>query len=648
MNDQPHHPNGAEAVAALRESEERFRGMFEHARIGIAILDAEARLVRANPAYARMLGTTEAELIGRALEEVTHPEDRARQAELLADLIAGRRDHYQLDKRYVGHDGRVTWGQVTASAVRDAGGRVTSIIGTIQDMTDQRRALHELEEASTLRSLAGRVGRIGGWSLSLATMRMHWSDEVCAIIEIDPAESFTPEQAFAFYLPDSRVALERAFAACTTEGSPFDIECQLTTSTGKRRWVRVIAQARHGADGAVEAVEGALQDVTDQKALEAQFLRAQRLESVGVLAGGIAHDLNNVLTPILMSVDLLRLDERDGDRLQVLEGLEASARRGADMVRQVLTFARGAEGRRVTVKLRHIMKEVEKIITDTFPKNILLRASHEGCTWPVAGDPTQLHQVLVNLCVNARDAMPTGGTLGVRLEEVMVEEAMASAHPDAKPGPHVLVEVSDTGVGMTSDLLERIFDPFFTTKELGKGTGLGLSTSSVIVQNHGGFLTVESAPGEGSTFRVYLPALDEHPSGPRETRAPVAARGEGTLVLVVDDEPAVRTITCRSLERLGYRAIDAANGAEALTQFAARRDEIGVVLTDLMMPVMDGSTLIEMLVRMDPKVRVIAVSGVHQQLAELKEGRLAANVKECLTKPYSSMMLLEAISRAIR
>ncbi len=621
--------------------------MFEHARIGIAILDADTRFVRANPAYARMLGTTEAALIGRTLADVTHPDDRARQAELLDDLIAGRRDHYELDKRYVGADGRETWGQVTASAVRDLEGRVTSIIGTIQDITNQRRTIQELAEGDTLRAIAGRIGRIGGWSVSLSDMRMHWSDVVCAIVEIPPRESFSPEDAFAFYVPESRTAIERAFTACAEHGTPFDVEAQAVTTTGKRRWVRVIAQARRDGTGTVVAVEGALQDITEQKALETQLLRAQRLESVGVLAGGIAHDLNNVLTPILMSIDLLRMDETDATRLQVLDGLESSARRGAEMVRQVLTFSRGSEGRRIPVQVKHVVREVEKIIKDTFPKNVLLRSEMPAEPWCVLGDPTQLHQVLVNLCVNARDAMPEGGTLGLRVRQLLVDDATAAKYVGATVGPHLVLEVFDSGIGMSPEVLDRIFDPFFTTKEIGKGTGLGLSTTSNIVRNHGGFVTVESSPGEGTTFRVYLPAAVDAATTVHEATDAEMARGEGRLVLVVDDETAVRTITRRTLERVGYRAIAAALGAEARALYAEHRDDVTLVLTDLMMPVMDGATLIEMLVRMDPKVRIVAVSGVHQQLDELARGPYGAHVKGLLEKPYTSGTLVAAIEGAL-
>lgn len=637
-----------DTVVAQIEGDALFCAVFEHASIGIVVFDAnDLRIRRANQAYARMLGATVPSLIGRDVRDITHPDDRSQHVSLGARLAAGEIDRYEVEQRYVQEDGSESWGHVTISAVRDAAGRLESIIGVRQDVTAQRAAMLQRREDDTLREIAGRVGRLGGWSITLPALTVIWSDEVCTIVGLPPGTRTSPEDAFTLYVPESRAVLEAAFERCVKLGTPFDLELQLTTARQERRWVRVIGQARRREDGIIDAVQGAMQDISEQKALELQFLRAQRLESVGILAGGIAHDLNNVLSPILMSVDLLREDETDADRLAILDGLESSAQRGADMVRQVLTFARGAEGRRVSVQLRHIVREVEKIVRDTFPKNINLRSSLPPDLWPVTGDPTQLHQVLVNLAVNARDAMPSGGTLSIAMREQMVNAQEASMHACVNPGPHVVLEISDTGTGMSPQVMERIFDPFFTTKDTGKGTGLGLSTSTSIVKSHHGFVAVSSVPGEGSTFRVVLPADTEAATGPHEVAAPAAARSTGELILVVDDEPAVRVITKRTLERHGFRVLIAGDGAEAISQYASHRDEVALVITDMMMPVMDGSTLIEMLVRMDPKVKVIAASGVAATLKEIDGNAGRNNVLGFLQKPYASSILVTAIREAI-
>jgi PAS domain S-box-containing protein len=634
-------------VEALRQSEERFRGMFEHASIGIVMFGPDLRIQRANPTYARMIETTESELIGRDVRELTHPDDVPRHAALAARLMTGEVDHYVIEQRYVLASGRTTWGRVSISAVRDADGEIASLVGMKEDITDQRAATQQLADDHTLRELAGRVGRLGGWSFTLEDDTVYWSDVVCSILAMPRGMKTSPEIAFAFYAPESRAMVQDAFEACVTNGTSFDLEAQLISAAQERRWARVIGQPRYRPDGSIDAIQGAMQDITEQKTLELQFLRSQRLESVGILAGGIAHDLNNVLAPILMSIDLLRMDETDPERLAILAGVESSAQRGADMVRQVLTFARGAEGRRISVQVRHIVREVEKIVRDTFPKNIMLRTDVPGELWPVTGDPTQLHQVMVNLAVNARDAMPCGGTLSVALREVMVTEQEAALESRAKPGAYVVLEVADTGTGIPAQVMERIFDPFFTTKETGKGTGLGLSTSASIVKSHDGFMAVESTVGKGSTFRVFLPADTEAITGPRDAIAPTAKRGLGELILVVDDEPAVRVITKRALERLGYRVLTAGDGAEAISQFAAHRDEVALVITDMMMPVMDGSTLIEMLVRMEHSVRIVAVSGVVSALREVEEQAGRDNVRGFLQKPYSTDILLASIREAL-
>ena len=329
----------------------------------------------------------------------------------------------------------------------------------------------------------------------------------------------------------------------------------------------------------------------------------------GTLAGGLAHDLNNLLAPILMGIDLLRQLETRPDPVAVLTNMERSARRGADLVKQVLSFARGVEGERIAVHLAEIVREVRAIAQNTFPRNIAVEVEIPADLWAVTGDPTQLNQVLLNLCVNARDAMPRGGRLGVAARNLVVDALSAAFNRGVPAGRYVLLEVSDTGCGLPVD---RIFEPFFTTKEVGKGTGLGLSTVLGIVRSHGGVINVYSEPPKGSVFKVYLPA---QPAG--DSAGPVAAappealpRGHGELILLVDDEPAILEVTQCTLETFGYRVITAEDGAQAIALFAAHPHEVAVVITDIMMPVMDGPALILALRRIDPKVRIIAASGL--------------------------------------
>jgi PAS domain S-box-containing protein len=407
------------------------------------------------------------------------------------------------------------------------------------------------------------------------------------------------------------------------------------------RWTLVKDEA-----GRAAAVLVINTDITERTKLEHQFLRAQRLESIGTLAGGIAHDLNNVLTPIMVSIGMLSDGEDDQTRLDILATLETSARRGADMVQQVLSFARGVEGRRVRVQVADVLRDVERIVNDTFLKNIDARTCIPEDLWTVSGDPIQLHQVLLNLCVNARDAMPDGGSLTLSAENVTLDEAFAGANIDAKPGPHVMLRVQDSGTGIPHDIVDRIFEPFFTTKDVSKGTGLGLSTSLAIVKSHGGFIRVDSAPGKGATFSVYLPAQAALPPDLARPAAVELPRGHGELILVVDDEAPVRLVTRRMLETFGYRVALASDGAEAVALYAKQKDEIAAVITDMMMPVMDGLATIRALRSMRPDVRIIAASGLHGRGSDPDMGP-NASVRHFLPKPYTAETLLTALRRVL-
>jgi two-component system, cell cycle sensor histidine kinase and response regulator CckA len=387
-------------------------------------------------------------------------------------------------------------------------------------------------------------------------------------------------------------------------------------------------------------------DVTEKKRIESQFLRAQRMESIGTLAGGIAHDLNNVLSPILMAIDMLQLRVTDENSKKWFEVLRANAERGGSMVRQVLSFARGVEGERVALQPKHLIKEIVKILRETLPKSIEINFQLPNELWVISADATQMHQVLMNLCVNARDAMPEGGSIAIKAENVFVDENYARMHIEAKPGRFVVITVSDTGPGMAVEVQSRIFEPFFTTKEMTKGTGLGLSTALTIVKSHGGFINVYSELHKGSQFSVYLPALDMPgtiDSAAAQTDLPL---GNGELILVVDDEESIREITRGTLETFGYTVLTASDGTEALALYADKKNEIAIVLTDMVMPFMDGPATIRALQRMNPKVRIIAASGLGTG-HRAGEGTLEG-VSVFLNKPYTAEKLLKTLADVLR
>ena len=447
-------------------------------------------------------------------------------------------------------------------------------------------------------------------------------------------QTLTPPE----YAPLDRLALEQLaeIRVCT----PYEKEYVL--KDGSR--VPIFIGAAMFEDDPTEGV-CFLIDITERKKLEQQFLRAQRMESIGTLAGGIAHDLNNILLPIMMSIELLKGISENPQAAEILATIEVSAKRGADIVRQVLSFARGMEGERMEVQPKHLLQDIETIIRDTFPKNIHREFSLPNNLWKILGDPTQLHQILLNLCVNARDAMSDGGKLTIEVENIVLDQQYAAMHIQAKAGKYVCINVTDSGSGIPPAILDKIFEPFFTTKEVGKGTGLGLSTVMAIVNSHGGFINAYSEPGKGTTFKVYLPATDVSSDEGRDTASlPAPPRGNGETILMVDDEASILTITGRTLEAFGYRILTAADGTEALALYAQHRHKIAVVLTDMAMPIMDGAATIRALRKMNPTVKIIAASGLHSNGGTT---RLSGDgVKYFLTKPYTAGTLLNAV-RAI-
>jgi len=435
----------------------------------------------------------------------------------------------------------------------------------------------------------------------------------------------------------SRV-VEGITRALEGRGNSWSDEYRYQRADGSFAYVSNRGYIIRDPDGSPTRMVGGMTDLTERKKLEAQFLRAQRLESVGTLAGGIAHDLNNILSPILMSVGLLKLEEDSPERLALLETIEASGRRGSDMVRQVLAFARGVDGKRIPVSIRHLLRDVQKIMRDTIPKNIDVQFASPVDLWTVTADVTQLHQVLMNLCVNARDAMPDGGLLKVEAANLVLDEVYTTMVGAPSTGPHVVVTVSDTGTGISPAAQERIFEPFFTTKEIGKGTGLGLSTVLTIVKSHRGAIDVHSEVGQGTTFKIYIPAGGEA-AGVEELEAPLP-HGQGQQILIVDDEEHVRDLTKKILDKYGYQALVARHGAEAVAIYAQCRD-VAVVITDMAMPVMDGLATIAALKAINPMVRVVASSG--HSTANAPARASAAGADAFMNKPYTVDQLVRTI-----
>jgi PAS domain S-box-containing protein len=398
-------------------------------------------------------------------------------------------------------------------------------------------------------------------------------------------------------------------------------------------------------DGSVKYIVASGIDLTEKKQLEAQFLRAQRLESIGTLSGGIAHDLNNILTPILAISQLLplKLPQADEQTRHFFDILQTSAQRGANLVKQVLSFARGVQGERTPLQVKHIISEIREFARNTFPKSIEIQVDFPNDLRMIRGDATQIHQALMNLCVNARDAMPNGGKLSITAENIDIDENYVRMNLDGSVGGYILITVADTGIGIPPEILERIFEPFFTTKEQSQGTGLGLSTTIGIVKSHGGFMKVYTEVGKGSKFQVYLPAAQT--TAIVENELGEILKGKGELILVVDDEMSIREITKTSLESNNYQVLIASDGIEAIALYAQHYNEISAVLMDMIMPEMDSVTVLRTLQRINPQVKIIAVSGL--TTSDKVSVAISNGAKLFLSKPYTCKELLNALYQVI-
>ncbi len=346
---------------------------------------------------------------------------------------------------------------------------------------------------------------------------------------------------------------------------------------------------------------------------------------------------------MMLSLQILKEKFKDEQSQKLLTILEKNSQRGADLIKQVLSFARGVEGERNPLQAGHIITEIEKVAKETFPRNIEIRTDIQKDLFTISGDATQLHQVVMNLCVNARDAMPDGGTLSVSAKNFFIDENYSRMHTEAKIGSYIIVEVSDTGTGIPPKRLDRIFEPFFTTKEFGKGTGLGLSTALAIVKSHGGFINVYSEVGKGTTFRVYLPAIKIELQNVAEQQLELPV-GNGEFVLVAEDEDSVREVTISTLEKYGYNVLTANDGAQAVAEYAQNTDKTKVILMDMMMPVMDGHASIRAIRKINPEVKIIAVSGLAEK-DKLKN--VAGYTNAFLPKPYTAERLLKTIHEVL-
>jgi PAS domain S-box-containing protein len=602
----------------------------------IAITDRQGIITEINEQFCQISQYDRDELIGqnhRIISSGYHSIEFFRS--LWSTIASGKVWQGEIKNR--AKDGSFYWVATTIVPGLDSEGKPAQYLSIRFDITQQKQAEEKIHEQAALLDLTTDAiilrdfeNRILFWN--------HGAENLYGWKKEEALDKNITELIYKNLSPELEIARKTVVEQGEWQGELEKINQLGQEVIVQSRWTLVRDEA--GNPRSILAVDT---NITEQKLLEGQFLRAQRLESLGTLASGIAHDLNNILTPILAVAQLLpvRLPDLDEQNQRLLQMLQDSSKRGSDLVSQILSFARGAEGKRTTIQAGHLLLEVGRVVKQTFPKSI---AVHEDVTppelWMVSADATQLHQVFMNLCINARDAMPEGGTLSLKAKNIRLDANYARMHLNAQEGPYVVIKITDTGIGIEADVLDRIFEPFFTTKELGKGTGLGLSTVVTIVKQHDGFITVYSEANMGTCFTVYLPALEsaDIDQSPEDLEV---LFGNGELILVVDDEASIREITRVSLETHNYQVITACDGIDAFSVYAEHKQRVSVIILDLMMPLLDTSTIISTLKRMNPQVQIIAMSGLapNQAIA----GPDSTAIQAFLQKPFTAYELLRTI-----
>jgi PAS domain S-box-containing protein len=531
--------------------------------------------------------------------------------------------------------GRRIWVRSIGEALRDSTGRIVRLQGAFQDVTERKLAEEALRRQAALLHIAGRVARIGGWAIELPQLRIDWSDEIVDMLEFEAGLQPRGRDLLRLLAVHDRRRLWRAIARCARSRTSFDLEGEIGTRNGRRISVRVIGEAACDADGTVRGVRGAVQDVSERLALAEQLRQAQRLESLGQLTGGVAHDFNNLLTVILGNAEMLSEELAGNEQLLPLaEVMVQAALRGADLTQRLLAFARRQPLEPISLDMNRRVAGMSTILRRTLGDHIVVDFEAAAGLWTALVDPVQLDNTLLNLCLNARDAMPRGGRVSIRTANVHVTDDGAS-HPGAlKPGAYVMLSVQDTGAGIAPEHLPHVFEPFFTTKDKDKGTGLGLAMTYGFVKQSGGHVEIASELDQGTTVTLYLPRsahageqlADEAPTAGR----PARSRSGRTIMLVEDDE-LVRGYARDQLAALGYNVLEAHDGPQALCLLDAA-GPVDLLFTDVVMPGMSGRELVDLARAKCPDLPVLYTSAYAQD-AIVHGGKLDAGV-QLLSKPY--------------
>jgi two-component system cell cycle sensor histidine kinase/response regulator CckA len=640
----------AEALAALRASEERFRNAVHHSAIGMALTTPDGRWIEVNPALCRIVGYTREDLLARTFHDITHADDLAGDLEGRRRLLAGQTEVDEREKRYIHKNGHAVWALRTASLVRDAAGEPLHFIVQIVDITERKQIDAALRESEERHRLLFERNPLPMWVVEAETL------DVLAVNDAALEHyGYTREQFLGMTLRDLWPIEEASKLAgvCAGPGSGRSRVGPHRHRKMNGTVINVELISDDAWSGGKPARLVLAVDVTDKeraqedlRGAEAQLRQAQKMEAVGRLAGGIAHDFNNVLTVIKSFTEFLLedLDDADARRADVQE-IAKAADRAAGMTRRLLAFSRRQVLQPRQLDLNGVIAGMERMLQRLIGDDVRIIASLDSALLPVQADPGSIEQVILNLAVNARDAMPSGGTLTIETHNARLDR------PDAtwaiQPGPYAMLTIRDTGHGMDAATQARIFEPFFTTKGQGEGTGLGLAMVYGIIKQSRGHVWVSSKPDHGTTFTIYLPqvtAVKEEPSAKPRTQS--ASPGSGETILLVDDEEALRSAARRALVRAGYRVIPAVDGPDALRVYMEHTaTPVALVVTDVVMPGLGGRELVGRLKIMNPSLRVLFVSGYTEEGVR-KQGVLQPGT-EFLEKPFTPEKLLRKIREVL-
>jgi two-component system cell cycle sensor histidine kinase/response regulator CckA len=633
------------AERALEASEKRFRDLAEGMPHMLWQLDAEGRLIYANRGWARYFGREEIELF--QWQEVVHPDDLERILSAWPEMAAGELNLAPFRLRR--HDGTYRWHSCRSVPTRDETGKLLHIIGISTDVDDLKRAKQALQNSEAQLKTALRAAGMGTWVWELDSERMFWDESVFQLFGLSAVAdtATTMRDLIELAIPEDRPRIQRALEIAVSGSTDFDVEYRVARHGDGFMSIAAKGRIEVDTNSRTRRMFGACMDVTQHKRLEEELRQAQKMEAIGQLAGGIAHDFNNLLTIILGQTSIAQFTPGVPARvLESIRDINDAAERAASLTAQLLAFGRRQVMTAKDLVLEDVVLGIISMLERVLGEHIALSFQPAGQHTQVYGDPNMLSQVLLNLAINARDAMPSGGKLCIRTHPVQFSASSERATADGHSGDFVCLSVADTGTGIPDEVLPRIFEPFFTTKDVGKGTGLGLATVYGIVKQHGGWVSVHSDQGSGTTFEIYLPRVTALSQEVTVRADKAEAYGRGELILLVEDEPIVRNVLQTVLEDHGYRLLSASRSSEALELWNVWSQRVDLLLTDLVMPEsLNGYELATKLQAERPGLRTVVCSG--HSAGNMAERVAALPFTVFLQKPTRPETLLAAIRQLL-